>query len=398
MSRSLIALLIAQFLTAFADNAILFTAIAMVQQTGDMPSWYIPALQASFLLAYVVLAPWVGPLADRLSKPHVLILGNLIKALGVGMILVGFDALPAYAVVGLGAAIYSPAKYGILPELVGHDELVKANSLIEASTIAAIILGPLIGARVADYNITIALWMVAGLFLASTAVSFAIRKLEPSGGSLKNAVPAFTHMSKQFLETPRARFSMLGASLFWGASAVLRVVLVAWAPLVLATRTATDIAELTLFLAIGIIVGAAVVPKLIRLDQLRRARLPAYVMGILIMLLAGVDSIWPARFVLLFVGVAGGMFVVPINAALQDIGHRSIGSGKAVAIQNFFQNLAMMIGVGIYTYSTTIDISPIHAILALGLVVSVATWLVSYRMPKENTYVPPDDDSTKTSA
>ena len=396
MSRSLIALLIAQFLTAFADNAILFTAIAMVQQAGDMPAWYIPALQASFLLAYVVLAPWVGPLADRQSKPHVLILGNLIKALGVGMILVGFDALPAYAVVGLGAAIYSPAKYGILPELVGHDQLVKANSLIEASTIAAIILGPLVGATVADYNISIALWMVAGMFLASTAVTFAIRKLEPSGGSLKNAVPAFVHMSRQFLETPRARFSMLGASLFWGASAVLRVALVAWAPLVLATRTATDIAELTLFLAIGIIVGAAVVPKLIRLEQLRRARLPAYAMGILIMLLAGVDSVWPARFVLLFIGVAGGMFVVPINAALQDIGHRSIGSGKAVAIQNFFQNLAMMIGVGIYTYSTAIDVSPIHAILALGLVVSVATWLVSYRMPKENTYVPPDDENTKT--
>jgi len=130
----LIALLVAQFLTAFADNAILFTLVAMVLQADNIGDWYIPALQGSFLLAFVLLAPWVGPLADRYPKPHVLIAGNLIKLAGVLLLLIGVEPLIAYALVGLGAALYSPAKYGILPEMVNTDTLVRANGWIEATT------------------------------------------------------------------------------------------------------------------------------------------------------------------------------------------------------------------------------------------------------------------------
>ncbi|MDD5115435.1 MAG: MFS transporter, partial [Methylobacter sp.] len=150
MTKHIYPLLIAQFLSAFADNAILFTVIALVMQSAQLASWYVPALQSSFLLAFVLLAPWVGGFADHHAKSKVLIIANLIKASGAGLLLLHVEPLLAYGVVGMGAAIYSPAKYGILPELVGHDSLVKANSWIEGSTILAILLGMVIGARVAD--------------------------------------------------------------------------------------------------------------------------------------------------------------------------------------------------------------------------------------------------------
>ena len=135
MNRNLYILLLAQFLSAFADNAILFTVIAMIMETATAAAWYIPALQASFLVAFVLLAPWVGPFADARPKASVLVSANVVKAIGAGLLLINLEPLFAYAMIGVGAAMYSPAKYGILPELVAHEKLVKANGWIEGSTI-----------------------------------------------------------------------------------------------------------------------------------------------------------------------------------------------------------------------------------------------------------------------
>ncbi|OGT21716.1 MAG: lysophospholipid transporter LplT [Gammaproteobacteria bacterium RBG_16_57_12] len=383
MSRGLFALLVAQFFSAFADNAILFTVIAMLMQGGQTDGWYIPALQSAFLAAFVILAPWVGSFADNRSKPRVLIIGNLFKALGVILILLALEPIIAYAIIGIGAAIYGPAKYGLLPEMVGHEQLVKANGLIEGSTILAIILGTVAGARLADWSVPWALAIVFACYLFSIAISFLIPKLPARGAEAGAALPKFIHMMSGFFGTARARFSMLGASLFWGASAVLRVLIVAWAPLVLFTKNASDVAELTLFLAIGIIIGAALVPKLIPIEYLRRARLAAYLMGVFILVLSLVDSLWPARAVLFVIGIAGGLFVVPVNAALQEIGHKTIGSGGAVAIQHFFENLAMLVGVGAYTYATTAGAQAIPTIFVLGTVVLIATLVVAWHLPPD---------------
>ena len=381
MQRGVIALLVAQFLSAFGDNAILFAAIGMVLAAEQTVEWYIPALQAVFLIAYVVAAPWVGPFADRLSKPRVLLIGNLVKAAGVGLILAGVEPLAAYGLVGLGAAIYSPAKYGILPEMIREHQLVKANAWIEASTIAAIILGTIAGGQLADYSVQGAFWMVAWCYLASMLVTLAIPRLVPRGARLKQALPDFLHTLQRFMQTPRARFAMLGGCLFWGAAAVLRVLLVAWVPLVLATRSAGAVSELALFLAIGVIIGSVVVPRLIPLQHLQRARFAAYAMGISVLLFALVDNAGAARGVLLLIGVAGGVFIVPINAALQQIGHRGVGSGRAVAVQNFFQNVAMLITVGLYTAAAATGIHPAAAIVVLGMSVLVATLTVARRLP-----------------
>lgn len=382
MNKSLLTLLIAQFLSAFADNAILFTVIALVMQSTHPPSWYVPALQSVFLVAFVLLAPWVGSLADQYPKARILFIANLIKAAGTWLLLLNIEPLVAYCIVGIGAALYSPAKYGILPELTAHGELVKANSWIEGSTILAILTGMVVGAKVADASITVALSATIVLFVISALTTALLPNSSSKPPPLGNKIKIFCQEVRDFLSLPRSRFAVLGASLFWAAAASVRVILIAWAPLVLMMHNASDVANLTLFLALGIIAGSALAPSLIPLEHLRRARLPAYAMGLLIVSLGFIDALWPARGVLFLMGTAGGLFIVPINAALQELGQQSIGSGGAVAMQNFFQNAAMLFSVGAYTLAASKDIGPVVAFWFLGLLVMMATFWVVLRLPE----------------
>lgn len=379
MTRGLLALLVAQFLSAFADNAILFTLVAMVLQADNIGDWYVPALQGSFLLAFVLLAPWVGPLSDRYPKPRVLIAGNLIKLAGVLLLLSGVEPLLAYALVGLGAALYSPAKYGILPEMVDTESLVRANAWVEATTIAAIVLGTVAGAAVADRSLLLALSLIGGLYGLSLTATLLIPPLAARGATLEHALPEFIRMIPVLWRNARARFALMGGSLFWGSAALLRVALVAWAPLVLVTRSASDIADLTLFLAIGVILGSSTAPRLIPLSKLPRVRYVALTMGLLIAVFGMVDAVWPARLALLAIGIAGGLFVVPVNATVQDEGHHSVGSGHAVAIQNFFQNLAMLVSVGAYSLLLANNVSVITVISGLGIFVMASAILLPFR-------------------
>ena len=386
MNRGIRVLLGAQFLTAFADNAILFTAIAMVFFDHDAPpraAWYVPALQASFLVAFVALAPWSGPFADRRPKPHVLLIGNMLKAAGAALMFAGVEPLVAYALVGAGAAVYSPAKYGILPELVGSDRLVRANGWIEGSTILAIVLGTVVGSRIADRSISYALMMVIACYALSAAATLALPRLPAAQADAAAGIRTFVGRFRTLFETATWRFSMLGNALFWASAAVLRLLLVAWAPVVLLTATASDVADLTLFLALGIVVGALLVPHLIPIERLRRARLAAYAMGVAILVFSLAGSAWPARAALFAIGICGGMFLVPINAALQNIGHRTIGSGRAVALQSFFENASMLTSVAIYTAAVSAGAQPVHSILVVGVLVLIATTLVSWRLPPD---------------
>ncbi len=384
MSRGVRILLGAQFLTAFADNAILFTAIAMIfDAEAARGAWYVPALQASFLVAFVVLAPWAGPLADRRPKPHVLLIGNVLKAAGAALMFAGVEPMVAYALVGTGAAVYGPAKYGILPELVGADRLVRANGLIEGSTILAIVLGTVVGARIADRSISAALIVVMACYAASAAAALALPRLAAAQADAAAGIGTFVGRMRTLFETATARFAMLGNSLFWASGAVLRLLLVAWAPVVLLTVSASDVADLTLFLALGIVAGALVVPRLIPIERLRRARIAAYAMGLCILVFSFVGTAWPARAVLVGIGVCGGLFLVPINAALQNIGHRTIGSGRAVALQSFFENFAMLTSVGAYTAAVSLGARPVASIVVVGVLVLVATTIVSWRLPPD---------------
>jgi len=386
MNKDIRKLLTAQFLTAMADNAMLFVAVAMVMQGALQGDWYVPALQGCFLLAFVVLAPWVGTFADTHSKPKVLMLANIIKGVGALMLLLGMEPLIAYAVVGIGAATYSPAKYGILPELVDNDDdLMKGNGWVEGSTIVAILVGTVVGAKIADYSIHIALLFVLSLYTVSAVVALLMSKLPAAHvKEAKGALGSFKATVVTLLSNPRARFSTLGVSLFWASAVSLRLIIIAWAPVVLLLSTTEDISLLSLFIALGIACGALLAPRLIPMHHLRRVRFAAYALGLSILALMLVDDINVARGLLFIAGLCGGLFVVPVNAVLQDIGHKSVGSGHAVAVQHFFENVAMLTATGVYTLAVSAGVAATTSMMVLGGFILVATTIIAAKLP-ENT-------------
>jgi len=381
MPRHVRTLLFAQFLTAFADNALLFTAVAMAMSQSHPQPWYLSAIQAAFLVAFVVLAPWVGPYADSRPKSRVLSSANAVKAIGAGMMLAGADPLLAYGVVGAGAALYAPAKYGILPELLDADQLVRANGWIEGLTIVAVLLGSVCGGLIADESIPLAVAAALVLYVASALAALFIRGGPPTLHEWPPVFANFRRMTSALLADRKARVAALGVGVFWGSAAVLRVVLAAWAPVVLGLDDSADIAVLMVYIAIGVALGTLLATRLIPLSHLRRARLAAYAMGACVVVLSAAKDIEHTRLLLLLVGLFGGLFMVPLNAALQDIGHRSIGSGAVVAVQHFFENLAMVVGTGIYSLAAMGGASPGGALFVLGALVVAVTFAVSLRLP-----------------
>lgn len=378
-------LLVAQFLTAFADNAILFTAITWVFLNADTQLWYVPALQASFLIAFVVLAPWVGAYADAHPKQNVLVKANIVKVFGAGLMIISVEPLIAYAVVGIGAAMYSPAKYGVLPELVSEEELVKANSWVEGATILAILAGPIIGAKIANQSILAALWFVVGLYVVSMLIAARIGPLKVINRQKKKLIKEFAQICRTLLENRRARFALIGSALFWGSAAVSRVTLIAWVPAVLLISDTDKIAELVIYTGIGVIVGSILAARLFHLEDLRKARFAAYAIGIFTIILSQMDTLLTTQAALFFVGIAGGLFIVPINAVLQDIGHQTVGAGGTVAVQNFFNNLAMLVATIIYVIAAKMGAQPVVVMAVVGVCVIAAALYIATQLKQDNT-------------
>jgi len=236
LSTGMVALLAAQFLSAMADNLLFVAAIALLKTVrgGDA---LLPVLQMVFVFAFIGLAPFVGPFADGFSKGRVMFYANFIKLAGAGLILFGGNPLLGYAIVGIGAAIYSPAKYGILTQLVPPDKLVKANGLLESSTIVAILLGVLVGGYLADLSISLAIGVAAGLYVLAAVANLAIPRLPCIRALSANDVRQMPRMFGQNIATlwrnTDARFSILGTSVFWGMGSTLRLLLFAWVPVAL---------------------------------------------------------------------------------------------------------------------------------------------------------------------
>ncbi len=347
----MIAVLVAQFISALADNALLFAAIALLKSLAA-PDWQIPMLQEFFVIAFIMLAPFVGPFADGLPKGRVMLFANLLKLLGAGAMLLGLNPLIAYGLVGIGAAAYSPAKYGILSELVSAEKLVKANSLMEGSTIVAILLGAVLGGKLASISVPIALFSICGCyFIAAIANTFIPRlavarpdtKLQP----IKLAKELFEAL-KVLSVNKDAHFSLIGSSIFWGTGSTLRLLLVAWVPIALGVSDLSLPANLSGAIAIGIAIGAALAAKFVTLKNINRVLPAGLLIGILIMLFAYTTQLYSTIALLILIGMAGGFYVVPLNALLQERGHETVGAGNAVAIQNFFENISMMALVGLY--------------------------------------------------
>lgn len=383
-SRGMIAVLVAQFLSALADNALLFAAIAMLH-AQLAPSWQTPLLQAVFVIAFIFLAPFVGPLADAWPKGRVMLLANAMKFGGAASMLLGLHPLIAYNLVGIGAAAYSPAKYGILSELVGKDQLVKANGMMEGSTIVAILLGALLGGMLADRSVTQALTAVCACYLLAAAANALIPRL-PVAHPLAHYAPAvlvrdFWHAVRILFRQPDARFSLLGTSVFWGSGSTLRLLLVAWVPVALGVSDLSMPANLSGAVAIGIAFGAAGAASFVSLEKVNRALPAGILIGLVIIVFAQATNLYAAVALLVLVGACGGFYVVPLNALLQERGHETVGAGHAVAVQNFVENFAMLALVGLYTGMERAHVPVVHSAMMFGGVVLVAiSVLAVYRL------------------
>lgn len=389
ITKSLLPLLIAQFFSALADNALLFAAIAMLKVI-HAPDWQIPLLQEFFAIAFIVLAPFVGSFADHWSKGRVMLVANAFKLAGSVAMLFGLHPLFAYNLVGLGAAAYSPAKYGILSELVSADKLVAANSMMEGSTIVAILLGAVLGGMLADQSVTIALIGVASCYAIAGLANLLIPVL-PAAHPMAHF--SFIALCRDFwqalvtlIKNTDARFSMLGTSIFWGSGSTLRFILVAWVPVALLIQDNSTAANLSGVVAIGIALGAAAAAKFVSLETINRALPAGILIGVLIIIFAQMNQFIPAVALLVGIGLSGGFYVVPLNALLQERGHQTVGAGHAIAVQNVFENLAMIVMVGLYTLMVKLGMSVVTSASVFGFIVFVSigglAWLRIAKSPQ----------------
>jgi LPLT family lysophospholipid transporter-like MFS transporter len=373
MSRGMMALMLAQFLSALADNAILIAAIAIVKSQGLAN--LIPLIQESFLIPFILLAPFVGQIADGFPKGRVMLVANLIKLSGALAMTAGINPLTAYGLIGIGATVYSPAKYGILAQMFAPAALVRANGMIEGSTIVAILLGVVLGGWLADHSLVWAFSAVLGAYALASFANFFIPALpaENAGESfhpwllLKKFWAALALMFKN----PDARFSLLGSSVFWGCGSTLRLVLFAWVPVALLITDNQTPANLMGALSIGIVLGAVAAGAWVSLAKVNRALLGGVLLGPVILALAAVHSLMLAAVLMVAVGFCGGLLVVPLNALLQKCGHESIGAGNALAVQNFFENIAMLLFVGCYGWATAAGVPVMASITGFGLLLLV---------------------------
>jgi LPLT family lysophospholipid transporter-like MFS transporter len=374
-SRGLIATLCAQLLSALADNALIFAALGLIHKES-YPSWSGPLLQEFFIVTYVVLAPFVGVFADINPKGRVLLYANLVKFAGALGLCLKVNPFLSYAVVGAGAAAYSPAKYGILTELTSPKLLVKANSLIESATIASILLGAVVGGVLTDWSIEGALTAIAGCYAAAGLSTLLIPRLKAAKSLPHFAVVAsvrdFAHQTAAFLKSSPMRAALIGTGIFWGAGAALRFLIIAWVPEVLKITRSSVPGYLTGMVAAGIAIGAVLAGRFVKVQSANRALPAGILLGIGVCLLPLIKAL-PAAFVLMaFVGICSGFLVVPLDAVLQKRGNERGGVGSAIAIQNLFENLCMLVLMSAYAGVTRASVPANVIALGFGLFIAVS--------------------------
>ncbi|MEC5321062.1 lysophospholipid transporter LplT [Brenneria populi subsp. brevivirga] len=379
LSRSMNAVIIAQFFSAFGDNALLFATLALIKVLV-YPDWSQPFLQMGFVAAYIILAPFVGQMADSFAKGRVMMLANGLKLLGALAIFLGGNPFLGYTLVGVGAAAYSPAKYGILGEITHGGQLVKANGLMEASTIAAILTGSVAGGVLADWNLSAALAICAISYGIALGANMLIPRLAAArpGQSWNPA-----RMTRRFFSSCRTlwrdgetRFSLLGTSMFWGAGVTLRFLLVLWVPLALGITDNATPTLLNAMVAVGIVLGAGAAARLVTLKTVQRCLPAGVLIGAAVVIFTLQHSLISAYALLILLGALGGFFIVPLNALLQDRGKESVGAGNAIAVQNLGENAAMLLMLGLYSLVVKLGVSVIAIGVGFGVLFASAIALL----------------------
>jgi MFS family permease len=401
MKRGFYTIMAAQFFSSLADNALLIAAIKLLHELQE-PDWMTPALQQCFVVSYVVLAPLVGAFADSMPKGRVMLITNGIKIVGCLMMLTAIHPLLAYAVVGFGAAAYSPAKYGILTELLPARQLVVANGWIEGATVGSIILGVLLGGVLVSERVSTAMLgfdlpmidtgintppeaaicVIVVFYFIAAAFNWYI----PNTGvdhrtPSKNPVyliREFSHCVVLLWRDKLGQISLATTTLFWGAGATLKFIVLAWA----AKQLGFDLSQASYLqgvVAVGIAVGAFIAARYITLRNSMNVLPIGVAMGLIVIIMVFVTKLPIAVALMIAIGGCAGFFVVPMNALLQHRGHVLMGAGHSIAVQNFNENIGILVMVGLYTYMVREGISVNRSIVLFGVFMSGAMLLVLWR-------------------
>jgi MFS transporter, LPLT family, lysophospholipid transporter len=399
MTRGFYTILAAQFFSALADNALLFAAIALLAQIRA-PEWQTPVLQQFFVFAYIVLAPFVGPFADSLPKGRVMFISNAVKFTGCLAMLLGLHPLYAYGIVGIGAAMYSPAKYGILTEYLPPDQLVKANGWMEGLTVGAIILGAIIGGIMVGPHLApwlhshfgvfgpatwvntaaeVAMILILVLYVVAAVVNLYIPRVAIDH-KLPKKTPAyilhdFWHSFRLLWRDPLGQVSLAVTTLFWGAGVTLRLIVLSWAAIALKfdLEKATQLTAVT---AVGIAIGSVLAARFVSLQRAVKVLPVGIMMGIAVMCMVFMTTWQGAVVMLMLIGAMGGFFVVPMNALLQHRGHLLMGAGHSIAVQNFNENISILVMLGVYAVMIRAGLEINAIIILFGLLVASTMYLL----------------------
>ncbi len=397
MNRGFYTIMAAQFFSSLADNALLIVAIAILVSIQS-PEWMTPMLKLFFVLSYVVLAPFVGAFADAFPKGRVMFITNLVKIVGCLMMFFNVHPLLAYAVVGFGAAAYSPAKYGILTELLPPSKLVAANGWIEGLTVLSIILGTVLGGALVSARFAAAiadmlpfdpteLGLSLEVALAVIMVAYVLAAVFNLRIPLTNAhyprqehtpwrlVADFSRCVVALWTDRLGQISLAVTSLFWGAGATLQFIVLKWAEAALGMPL-SKAAILQGVVAFGVAFGAMGAARRVPLKQSLSVMPLGFAMGLIVCVMAVVSSVNIAYPLLVLIGVLSGYFVVPMNALLQHRGHVLMSAGHSIAVQNFSENLSILLMLALYALLVSVDLSVNIVIVLFGLFVAGVMWLV----------------------
>ncbi len=420
MNRGFYTIMAAQFFSSLADNALLIAAIALLRDV-HAPEWMTPQLKGFFFISYVVLAPFVGALADALPKGRVMYFTNLIKIVGCAMMLAGVHPLLAYAVVGFDAAAYSPAKYGILTELLPHDKLVVANGWIEGLTVGSIILGFVLGGMLVSPHIATSLLSfdmplvdthvntpgeaAIGIIVFIYGIAAVINRFIPDTGAryAKQArqpwrlLVDFTHCVATLWKDRLGQISLAVTTLFWGAGATLQFIILKWSEQELGLRLDQG-AILQAVVAIGIALGSVLAAARVSLQRSLSVLPVGIAMGSLVLCLPLIDfsalgtafsfswfgttfsgGMILAAALMIVIGALAGYFVVPMNALLQHRGHILLSAGHSIAVQNFNENLSILVMTNIYAALIGFGMGINLVIVLFGFFVAATMSLVLLR-------------------
>lgn len=401
MNRGFYTIMAAQFFSSLADNALLIAAIALLTAMKS-PAWMTPLLKLFFVLSYVLLAAFVGAFADSLPKGRVMFITNLIKIAGCSLMFLEVHPLFAYAVVGFGAAAYSPAKYGILTELLPPEKLVAANGWIEGLTVISIILGTVMGGALVNTRISEALLSFdfplidvgidtsAEAALSVIMVTYLLAavfnlRIPDTGARYphqeRNPVKLIADFSNCFLTLWRdklGQISLAVTTLFWGAGATLQFIVLKWAEKSL-NMPLDKAAILQGIFALGVAVGAAAAARFVPLKKSLTVMPLGVAMGLIVCTMTLVHTVWLAYPLLVLVGALSGYFVVPMNALLQHRGHVLLSAGHSIAVQNFNENLSVLTMLMLYALMVKLNLDINIVIVLFGLFVSGAMLLAMRR-------------------